>query len=201
VKPVTLKEIVPFEQYEILRPRLRPLFIAEKDRRRLAVSENLTLLFENGQTVLYQIEEMLRTEHMTEEGAIRHEIDTYNELLPRPGELSATMLIEYADTIQRDSSLRELVGLENHTWICLGPRREKARYDQRQMSTDRISAVQFVRFPLGGLDPAEFLALADDGKIVIETDHPKLQASARITGALARALAQDLSGDDSALST
>ena len=192
MKPVTLKEILPFEQYEIMRPRLRPLFIAEKDRRRLAVSEHLTLLFENGQTVWYQIQEMIRTERIAEEAAIRHEIDTYNELLPRPNELSATMLIEYPEAASRDAALKALVGLERHLWIRLDNRRESARFDQRQMSSERISAVQFVRFPLGGLDSAEFLALADAGKAVIETDHPKLQARHELTGALARNLAQDL---------
>ena len=58
--------------------------------------------------VWYQIEEMLRTERITAEDAIRHEIDTYNELLPRPGELTATMLIEYPDTGERDVMLRRL---------------------------------------------------------------------------------------------
>jgi len=108
MKAVTRKEILPFEQYEILRPRLCPLFISEKERRRLAVGEHLTLLFENGRTVRYQIEEMLRTERITAEDAIRHEIDTYNELLPRPGELTATMLIEYPDAGERDVMLRRL---------------------------------------------------------------------------------------------
>src|SRR5713226_5069544 len=108
MKAVTLKEILPFEQYEILRPRLRPLFIAERERRRLAVDEHLTLLFENGRTVRYQIEEMLRTERITAEDAVRHEIDTYNELLPCPGELTATMLIEYPDAGERDVMLRRL---------------------------------------------------------------------------------------------
>jgi len=192
VKPVTLKEILPFEQYEIMRPRLRPLFIAEKDRRRFAVSEHLTLLFENGQTVWYQIQEMIRTERIAEEAAIRHEIDTYNELLPRPNELSATMLIEYPEAASRDAALKALVGLERHLWIRLDNRRESARFDQRQMSSERISAVQFVRFPLGGLDSAEFLALADAGKAIIEADHPKLQARRELTGTLARNLAQDL---------
>ena len=192
MKPVTLKEILPFEQYEIMRPRLRPLFIAEKDRRRLAVSEHLTLLFENGQTVWYQIQEMIRTERIAEEAAIRHEIDTYNELLPRPNELSATMLIEYPEAASRDAALKALVGLERHLWIRLDNRRESARFDQRQMSSERISAVQFVRFPLGGLDSEEFLALADAGKAVIEADHPKLQARHELNGTLARNLAQDL---------
>jgi hypothetical protein len=191
VKPVTLKEIMPFAQYEILRPRLRPLIIAEKERRRLAVGEHLSLLFENGQTVWYQVQEMVRSERISDEDAIRHEIDTYNELLPRPGELTATMLLEYADETQRDAALRALVGLERHLWIRIGDRREPARFDARQIATDRVSAVQFVRFPLGGLDQDEFLKFAAEGKLAIEADHPQLNARAPITGAIAKALAGD----------
>jgi hypothetical protein len=162
VKPVTLKEIIPFEQYEILRPRLRPLFIAEKERRRLAVGEHLTLLFENGQTVWYQVEEMIRSERISAEEA------------------------------QRDAALRELVGLERHLWIRIGELREHARFDTRQIATDRISAVQFVRFPLGGLDQQEFLKFAAEGKIAIEADHPKLNVRAPIAGPIAISLARDL---------
>ena len=191
MKPVTLKEIMPFAQYEILRPRLRPLIIAEKERRRLAVGEHLSLLFENGQTVWYQVQEMVRSERISDEDAIRHEIDTYNELLPRPGELTATMLLEYADETQRDAALRALVGLERHLWIRIGDRREPARFDARQIATDRVSAVQFVRFPLGGLDQDEFLKFAAEGKLAIEADHPQLNARAPITGAIAKALAGD----------
>jgi hypothetical protein len=192
LKPVTLKEIIPFEQYDVLRSRLRPLFIAEKNRRRLDLGEHLTLLFENGQTVWYQVEEMLRTERITDEAAIRHEIDTYNELLPRPGELTATMLIQYPDAAQRDAALRELIGFKRHVWICLANRRESARFDLRQMSPDRVSSVQFVRFPLGGLDGEEFRALAEAGKVAFEVDHPQMQARAEIRGTLAETLAQDL---------
>ncbi len=192
MKPVTLKEIIPYEQYEILRPRLRPLIIAEKERRRLAVGEHLTLLFENGQTVWYQVEEMVRSERIRDEDAIRHEIDTYNELLPRPGELTATMLIEYSDDAQRDYALRALVGLERHFWVRIGDRREPARFDTRQIATDRVSAVQFVRFPLGGLDQDEFLKFSAAGKIAIEADHPELTARGPITGPIAKALAGDL---------
>ena len=192
MKPVTLREILSFEQYDLMRPLLRPLFIAEKQRRRLALGEHLTFLFENAQTVWYQIQEMVRTERITDEAAIRHEIDTYNELLPRPGELSATMLIEYSEVNQRDAALRELLGLEQHLWIRLDSRRERVRFDLRQIATDRVSAVQFVRFPLGGLESREFLTLAQAGKIAIEADHPKLTARVAITGALAELMGQDL---------
>ncbi|HTT75073.1 MAG TPA: DUF3501 family protein [Candidatus Binataceae bacterium] len=195
VKSVTLKEILPFEQYEILRPRLRPLFLADKERHRLALGNHMTLLFENGQSVWYQIQEMVRTERLTAENAIRHEIDTYNDLLPRAGELAATMLIEYPDPQERDSKLRRLVGLEQHLWIRIGERREQARFDSRQMATDRISSVQFVRFRLGGLEPEEFAAMARHGKIEIEVDHPELRVTVAITGEIASALARDLAVD------
>ncbi|HUN60126.1 MAG TPA: DUF3501 family protein [Candidatus Binataceae bacterium] len=192
MKSVTLKEILPLEQYEILRPRLRPLIIADKERHRLALGNHITLLFENGQSVWYQIQEMVRTERLTAEDAIRHEIDTYNELLPRSGELAATMLIEYPDPQERNIKLRELVGLEKHLWIRIGERREKVRFDARQMATDRVSAVQFVRFPLGGLEPEEFEELANHGKIEIELDHPKLAVTVALIGDIAAALTRDL---------
>jgi Protein of unknown function (DUF3501) len=193
VKAVSLKEILPLAQYEILRPRLRPLFIADKERHRLPLGGHITLLFENGQSVWYQIHEMIRTERLTTEDAIRHEIDTYNELVPRAGELAATMLIEYPGVRERDRNLRELVGLESHLWIQIGERRGQARFDTRQMAPDRVSAVQFVRFPLGGLEPAEFQALAAQGKAAIEVDHPRLSVTVDISGELAEVLALDLS--------
>jgi Protein of unknown function (DUF3501) len=192
VKAVSLKEILPLEQYEVLRPRLRPLFIADKERHRLPLGGNITSLFENGQSVWYQIQEMIRAERLTTEDAIRHEIDTYNELLPRLGELATTMLIEYPDVRERDRNLGELVGLESHLWIHLGERREHARFDSRQVAPERVSAVQFVRFPLGGLEPAEFQTMAAQGKAAIEVDHPKLSVTVDIPGELAEVLARDL---------
>ncbi|MGH8013370.1 MAG: DUF3501 family protein [Candidatus Binataceae bacterium] len=194
MKPVTLKEILTLQQYDVLRPRLRPLFMVEKDRHRLAVGEHVTLLFENARTVWYQVQEMMRTERMTSEGAIRHEIDTYNELLPLPGELSATVLLEFARE-ERDKALRALVGIEQQVFIRIDQRREPARFDPRQMSAERVSSVQFARFPLGGLDPYEFLEMANREKVAIEITHPSLSAKGLITGTLAQALAQDLAED------
>ncbi len=195
MKPVTLQEILPLEHYERVRARLRPLFIAEKDRRRLAVGEHLTLLFENGQTVWYQVQEMVRAEQMIDDEAIRNEIDTYNELLPKPGELAATLLIEYGQPAERDEALRRLIGLERHMWLVIGEKRHKGGFDTRQIATDQVSAVQFVRFPLAGVDARQFAELANAGKVAVEVDHPHLKARAPITGAIAAALAEDLRQD------
>src|SRR6267154_343501 len=117
MKKISADEILALADYERVRNRLRPLFIHEKERRRLHVGSHLTFIFENAQTAWYQVEEMIRTEKMTERDAIQHEIDTYNELIPAPGELAATLLIEYADPDERDAALARLVGLERHLWL------------------------------------------------------------------------------------
>jgi hypothetical protein len=194
VKPITPLEVLPVTTYDRVRPLLRPLCIAEKARRRLAVGPHLTLMFENRQTVWYQIQEILRTERIFEDAAINAEVETYNELLPRPGELFATLLIEYAEPAERDVQLARLVGLERHLWMVLDGRRVAARFDQRQMSPDQISAVQFIAFPLGD-EAGRFGELAAAGKVAIEVDHPRLSLRVPIEGPLATALADDLRPD------
>ena len=193
MKPITFEETLSLADYERVRARLRPLFIHEKERRRLTVGSHLTFIFENAQTVWYQVQEMIRTEKMTARDAVQHEIDTYNELIPAPGSLSATLLIEYAESAERDAALRRLVGLERHLRLTLGALRIAASFDDRQMSTERISAVQFVRFaPAGGIDADEFSELAARGEAAIVADHPSLAARGAISGPLAGALAEDL---------
>ena len=194
MRPITPLEVLPVNTYDRVRPLLRPLCIAEKARRRLAVGHHLTLMFENRQTIWYQIQEILRTERIFEDHAINAEVETYNELIPHSGELFATLLIEYSDPAERDVELARLVGLERHLWMVLDERRVGARFDERQMSSDQISAVQFIAFPLGA-EAGHFGELAAAGKVAIEVDHPHLSLRAPIEGPLALALTDDLRPD------
>jgi hypothetical protein len=192
LKKIAFEEILALADYERVRNRLRPLFIHEKERRRLHVGSHLTFIFENAQTAWYQVEEMIRTEKITERDAIQHEVDTYNELIPAAGELAATLLIEYAEPRERDAALARLVGVERHLWLKIGTQKIAARFDDRQMSDEKISAVQFVRFALEGIDAAKFLDLAGKGELAVEADHPSLAARGEVSGLLAASLAEDL---------
>jgi hypothetical protein len=98
---------------------------------------------------------------------------------------------------ERDAALRRLVGLERHMWLRAGDRRLDPRFDERQMSLERLSSVQFVRFDVGGLSADEFIALAREGRLSIDVAHPSLAASASITAELAAALAEDLASSSS----
>ena len=192
MKRITPAQILPYQQWDAVRPVLRPLFLNEKERRRLAVGEHITLLFENAQSVWYQVEEMLRVERIQETEAIGHEIDTYNALVPGAGELSATLLIEYPEEEERDVALRELIGFERHLWLKIGERRIQAEFDGGQIGEEAVSAVQFVRFAVGGHAGERFVELAAAGAVSVEVDHPTLSISAVVAGDLARALAEDL---------
>ena len=54
----------------------------------------MTIVFENTDTMRWQVQEMARAERMLRDEQIAHEVETYNQLIPDAGELSATLFIE-----------------------------------------------------------------------------------------------------------
>ena len=168
MQPVELSEIRSIHDYEIARETFRPKVLALKERRRIRVGGHLTLLFENRQTVRYQIQEMMRIERIVRPADIAHEVKTYNELIPARGELCATLLIEYETPAERDVKLRELLGLEDHLWLDVpGAGRTCAIFDPRQIATHRISSVQYITFKLTDAQMKRFASGA-----AIVSDHP-----------------------------
>src|SRR5271154_4518977 len=97
MKPVRRDEVMGLADYETIRDRFRSRVIEEKRARRVTVGDSASAVFENHDTVLLQIQEMLRTERITREAAIKHEIDTYNTHAPGKDELFATVMIEIPD--------------------------------------------------------------------------------------------------------
>jgi hypothetical protein len=188
MQPVLVSEIKNLAEYELERDDWRPLVMALKDRRRVRVGGHLTFLFENHDTVRYQIQEMIRIERIVKPAEIAREVETYNELIPAKGELSASLLIEYETPSERDLRLRKLVGLENHIWLAVGDLpRAMAIFDNRQISTERISAVQYVKFRLSPEQAARF-----PRGVSIVVDHPHYPAERVLTAEELAELTTDL---------
>ena len=186
MRPIDVSEIKHIADYEILRPEWRPKMMALKDRRRIRVGENLTFLFDNRDTVRYQIQEMMRIERLQNPHEIAHEVATYNDLIPATGELSACLLIEYETPAERDVWLRNLLGLEHHIWLETGGQRSLAKFDDRQISTDRLSSVQYIKFQL---TPEQMAAFPHGARIVV--DHPKYPAEISLRPEQLRELSSD----------
>ncbi len=113
MRTIERNEILPLGEYETIRPHFRARIIEEKRARRVRLGEHLAVTFENRDTVLLQIQEMLRTERITAEPAIAHEIATYNDLVPGPDQVSLILWVEIADKALRDQRLVDLAGLED----------------------------------------------------------------------------------------
>lgn len=148
MKRVERSEILDLGEYEAIRDRFRKRIIELKKLRRVALGDHMTVLLENHDTVLYQIQEMLRTERITRDDAVMHEIETYNELIAAENELSATIFVEYPDAAERDRMLTALAGLEGCFYLLVDDTRIAARNETRGQRRDRTTAVHYVKYPL-----------------------------------------------------
>jgi hypothetical protein len=197
MKLVERGEILGLAEYETVRERFRARVIAEKKIRRVHLGPRATAVFENHDTILMQIQEMLRTERITRSAAVQHEVDTYNELLPGPDELSATVMIEIVDKDERDAFLQAALGFEKHVALVVAGKRAPARPIDRGTPADRTTAVHYLKFPL----PAEAAAALRDAsltagpEVVLEVDHPAYAARVVLSHEAVASLAEDLRDD------
>ena len=182
MKRVTRQEILDYVTYEEQRDKLRKKIMKIKDLRRINVGGVLSFLFENTDTVRYQIQEMIRVERIVKETDILHEIKTYNELLGNSGELGCTLLIEIDDSEERQEKLIQWLDLPNHLYLSLEDgSRIRASFDERQIGDARLSSVQYIKFNTGGKTP-----------VAIGSDLPLLKAETTFTVEQQKALSEDL---------
>jgi len=110
--------------------------------RRVHVGPHLTFLFENHETIHYQVQEMMRAERMVKEAEIVHEMETYNELLGGPGEIGCSLLVELDDPAERAEEAHEVARPAKHLYVTRADgTKAYARYDERQVGDTRVSSV------------------------------------------------------------
>ncbi len=185
MKRVRREELLDLDAYERSRAGIRQAVLEAKRLRRVHVAGVLTFLFENAATVRYQIQEMLRAEGIRREDEIRHELETYNELLGGKGELGVSLLIEIPDPAERDRCLREWLALPGHLYLGVeGGEKVRPTYDPRQVGEDRLSSVQYLKFDVRGRTPE-----------AAGCDLPALTAETALEAAQREAIAKDLASD------
>jgi hypothetical protein len=195
VRPLALEEIVGLDRYGELRTDHRRAVIAHKRSRRVSVGEKVTLVFEDRETLRFQVQEMLFVEGIRDPELVQQELDVYNELVPGEHELSATLFVEITDSERIRSELDELIGIDEHVWLVLGEDGDAvhARFDPKQMEEDRISAVQYLKFPL---DAAQVSRFADPSQpVLLRIDHPRYHREVELAPAVRESLRVDLTGE------
>lgn len=180
-------------QYEQARDEMRHRLIALKRPRRVPVGERLTFLFENRESVLFQIQEMIRTERMVDEEKIREEIEVNNELIPGERELSATMFIEVDEPGRIREVLDRFQGIDRGelVYFQIGERLNvPGIFEGGRSKEDKISAVHYVKFPFSEPALDAFLDIRVPVELVV--DHSRYKERAKIDGETRRSLMGDL---------
>jgi len=189
MRPIDRNEVLPIGEYEQVRARFRARVIEEKRNRRVSVGPHMSVIFENRDTVLLQIQEMLRAERITKESAIQHEIDTYNDLLPGTDELSMTLFIEIADAVLREQTLIALQGLETKVALDVDGVLFPATHPPHGVMPDRTTAVHYFKVKLS--PEARQAIQKKSATLAIRVDHPQYDVRVEFPRAVVASLAED----------
>ncbi len=189
VKKITRADVLGPAMYAAVREDFRRRVMAMKKDRRVEVGDRVTLVFENRDTLRFQIEEMLRAESITSEPGIAAEIEVYNSLMPDEDHLSATLFLEIPRDEDAKVALPRFVGLDEHVKLEIGDHVVPAAFEPGRQEQDRISAVQYTRYPLDAQTKA---ALRTPGTpVAVSIDHPNYTHRVQVPDAVRAALASD----------
>ncbi len=189
---LTQQDLLANEDYEKQRESFRSRIIALKQRRRISVGPLITMVFENHETLRFQVQEMLRVERIVEPAKVQDELDVYNALLPSRGELSATLLIEITDEASMKEWLDAFMGLDHGEKVAIvaGGERAFGLFEGGHSHETKISAVHFVRFrPTASMKAA----IADLRQpVTISVNHGRYREAVPVPGSMREEWLKDL---------
>lgn len=193
MRKLTLHDLKDIAEYERSREAFRDFIIQLKSRRRVPVGDKISFVFENGETVLFQIQEMMRVERIVALEKIKEELDVYNPLIPDDGELSATMFVEIREQEQVKPELLRLAGITRPGCVFFQLGRDEtvaALFEEGREEEGKVSAVQYCRFPFSPGQRALFADASVPAELVVA--HPNFCASALIGASTRESLLEDM---------
>jgi hypothetical protein len=189
LEKITRRDVMGPALYGPVRDDFRRRVMDLKKPRRIHVGDRVTLVFENRDTLRFQVEEMLRAESITEDGAIQQELDVYNTLMPDAASLSATLFLEIPRDEDAKTALPRFIGLDEHVSLVIGPHEIRAAFEPGRQEGDRISAVQYTRYPIS--DAAKAALRTPGTKLAVVIDHPNYRHRVELSEETRASLAAD----------
>lgn len=188
-------DIMALDAYGKVRGDSRKRIAAMKENRRVAVGPFATFYFENRDTMLHQIHEMLYIEKGGE-GQIADEISAYAPLVPNGRELVATMMIEIEEENLRRRELARMGHIEDNIAITIEAGGERVVVkavpeddEERTTPEGKTSSVHFLHFPFDAAAIALFRK--PDSRVTLGIEHPNYGHLAVLPAAVKTALAAD----------
>jgi Protein of unknown function (DUF3501) len=171
MKTLDLSDIIPVAEYDKQRDARRKSAMELRARRLVQLGDKLALHFETRDTLIYQIQEMMRVENMTSVDAILEEIEVYGDMLPRDGTLSATLFIQLTSDADLRKWLPVFTKLEGNLALKIGKDEIQAQFEPGRTREDKTSSVHYIKFKLSKAQqkalaskPAEFVCTLKEYK-------------------------------------
>jgi hypothetical protein len=165
-------DVIASDVYARERGDRRKALIPIKRNRRVEVGPYATFYFENYDTMLAQVQEMLHIEKGGKD-QIAGELEAYNPLIPQGSELIATLMIEIDEPNRRTAALLKLAGIEESIYLQIGAEKITAtptEYEDRTTEDGKTSSVHWVRF---SFSKDQIAAFKRDGEtVILGSSHP-----------------------------
>ena len=164
---IQVEDILPWKQYEKIRMEKIKKISEIKSKRRFELGDRLTLLFENRDTVLHQVQEMVYLDRLENRQDIQQEIDVYSSLLPCGGKIKATLYINAYDVEDLKKVFKELKGIYNSIFLKIGNKLIQGVPEGGREQGDEFSTVQYLTFNLEGVksNDIEIIVLHENYKV------------------------------------
>ena len=190
---LTLSDIEDIRAYERHRDEFRREIIALKKIRRVSLGPILTLLFENRETIRFQIQEMARAEKLFSDEAIEVELGIYNPLIPLKNQLSATLFLELTSKDQLIEWLPKLVGIEDSIELFINSTGDAVKayceesHKEQLTRNEMTASVHYIRFDLSD-EQARALSLSGGS---IKSSHFRYEYESDLSSATIESLVTD----------
>ena len=191
MKKLLATDLLSLEEYDKSRHQRKSDLMLHKKNRSIKIGDNVLILFEDYETIKYQVQEMLRIEKIFKAKDIQEEISAYESLIPDGDNLKATMLIMYTDVNERKVMLNRLFDLENSIWLSIdNSKRIFAISDEdlERSRDEKTSAVHFLRFQLDAKDIEQF---KKSKNIVFGIDHKEYNFETKVDDKTMESLSHD----------
>lgn len=179
---ITRQDIVPLATYRKGRDEYVRKMIQYKKNRRVNLGPDISVLFENRNTVLFQIQELVNSEDLDDAKEIEEYIDIYSPMLPGEDELSATLFIQSDEQERLTAMLGKLKGIEHHLYLQVGVEKVQAVFEEEHDDREVTTSVHYLKFPLTGTAKAYIAnASAEHAQLKLVLDHPNLHVEAPLS--------------------
>lgn len=190
---ITRQDLIPLGTYRQGRDEYIRKMIAYKNIRRIKLAPTISLLFENRNTVLFQIQELINSEDLTDPNELDEYISIYAGMLPNENEFSATLFIELDNQELLGELLKKLKGIEHHLTLFVDNEPMQAVFEEVHDDRDFTTSVHYLKFPL--TEKAKNLILngpVDELNVTVSLDHPQLTEKVQLSSKTVESLQKDL---------